>query len=104
MSARISRTLLKRLLATGGDEDLLAAAEAALARLDQPSSEGPELSARELEVLAEVREGLPNRKIASLLGITEEGVRYHLSNIYRKIGVSGRAYAVRYAEARGLLP
>ena len=100
----ISRTLLKRLLATGGDEDLLAAAEAALARLDQPSSEGPELSARELEVLAEVREGLPNRKIASLLGITEEGVRYHLSNIYRKIGVSGRAYAVRYAEARGLLP
>ena len=55
-------------------------------------------------MLAEVRRGRRNKEIASALGITDGGVRYHLKNVYRKTGVSRRLAAVRYAEEKGVLP
>ncbi len=100
----VSRGLLRQLLGTKLDADLQVAAEATLAHLGEPSSSGPPaLTPRELEVLAGVRAGRRNKEIASALGITDGGVRYHLKNIYRKIGVSRRFEAIRYAEDRGIL-
>lgn len=99
----ISRILLAKLLARDGHPELHGPAEAAREHLSQRLVASPQFSPRELNVLAEVRQGLRNKEIATLLGITEEGVRYHLRNIFRKAGVSRRLAAVRYAEAKGLL-
>jgi DNA-binding CsgD family transcriptional regulator len=49
------------------------------------------LSERELEVLALVARGLPNQDIAARLVISVRTVERHLSNVYRKLGVSGKA-------------
>ena len=100
----MSCDLLHKLLAKNDDADLREPAEAALAHLGRWSARTPVFSARELDVLSEVRQGLRNREIATFLGITEEGVRFHLRNIYRKAGASDRMEAVRHAEAEGLLP
>lgn len=100
----LSRTLLRRLLGTSLAADLRGAAENALSHLGEPHpSASPELTPRELDVLAGVRRGSRNKEIASVLGISDGGVRYHLKNIYRKTGVSRRVDAVRYAEDKGLL-
>ena len=99
----ISCDLLQKLLAKNGDADLRESAEAALAHFGQRSAPAPTFSARELDVLSEVKQGLRNKEIAAFLGITEEGVRFHLRNIYRKAGASDRLGAVRHAEAEGLL-
>lgn len=97
-----SRALLRKMCATHSSAELRGLAQAALARIGE-SARAPEFSPRELDILGEVREGLRNKEIAAFLGITEEGVRYHLRNVYRKAGVSKRSDAVRYAEAKGLL-
>jgi DNA-binding NarL/FixJ family response regulator len=51
-----------------------------------------------------VAEGLSNQKIAKQLWVTEQTVKFHLSNIYRKLGVANRTEASRWAHRRGLLP
>ena len=100
----VIRDLLRRLLQTRLDADLRVAAKATLAHLGEPSPPGPPaLTPREREVLAGVRDGRRNKEIASALGITDGGVRYHLKNIYRKIGVTRRFEAIRYAEDKGIL-
>ena len=99
----ISRILLAKLLAREDYSELHGPAEAVREHLSQQLVPTPQFSARELNVLAEVRQGLRNKEIATFLGITEEGVRYHLRNIFRKAGVSRRLEAVRYAEMKGLL-
>ena len=100
----LSRTVLQELLGTDMDEDLRHAAESMLAQLEEsPVTDTSVFSLRELEVLAEVRQGLRNGEIAGRLGITDDGVRYHLKSIYRKTGVSSRTDAVRYAESLGVL-
>ena len=102
--SRVSLSVLRRLLGRKPDADLREAAESMLASLDKRSATTePEFSAREQEILAEVRYGRRNKEIAAQLGITEEGVRYHLKKIYRKTGVSGRSDAVRYALDKGIL-
>lgn len=63
----------------------------------------PGLTTRELEVLRHVAEGLPNAQVAKRLWISEPTVKYHLSRIYEKLGVSNRTGAARWAERRGLL-
>jgi DNA-binding NarL/FixJ family response regulator len=47
--------------------------------------------------------GLPNKAIGKELWVTEQTVKFHLSNIYRKLGVPNRTAAVRYAQDHGLL-
>lgn len=56
----------------------------------------PPLSPREQEVLALVAEGLTNAQIAERLFIGEQTVKYHLRNIYQKLGVSTRTEAAAY--------
>lgn len=101
---RVSVSVLRRLLGRKPDAGLREAAESLLGSLDKRAvAAGPEFSAREQEILAEVRHGRRNKEIAERLGITEEGVRYHLKKIYRKTGVSRRSDAVRYALDKGVL-
>lgn len=55
------------------------------------------LSAREIEVLCALAEGLYNKEIASKLQISEKTVKNHVSNIFKKIGVADRTQAAVYA-------
>ena len=61
------------------------------------------LTNRELAILRAVANGLPNRSIAKELWITEQTVKFHLTNIYRKLGVANRTEAARYAYQHGLV-
>jgi DNA-binding NarL/FixJ family response regulator len=63
-----------------------------------------ELTRRELEILRLVAEGHSNAKLAKMLWVTEQTVKFHLSNIYRKLDVSNRTEASRWAQLHGLLP
>ncbi len=62
------------------------------------------LSARELEVLAQVAKGTSNKLIARDLGIGEATVKTHLLHIFTKLGVDDRTAAVTVAIERGILP
>jgi DNA-binding NarL/FixJ family response regulator len=62
-----------------------------------------ELTDRELEILRRVVAGASNSRIAAQLWITEQTVKFHLSNVYRKLGVANRTQASSYALVRGLL-
>ncbi len=61
------------------------------------------LTRRELEILRLVAEGHSNSQLARMLWVTEQTVKFHLSNIYRKLGVSNRTEASRWAQLNGLL-
>jgi DNA-binding NarL/FixJ family response regulator len=61
------------------------------------------LTRRESEILRLVADGKPNQGIARDLWITEQTVKYHVSNIYRKLGVANRTEASRWAQLNGLL-
>jgi len=61
------------------------------------------LTERELEILRLVMEGSSNVEIARRLWVTDHTVKFHLSKIYRKLGVSNRTEASRFAEAHGLV-
>jgi len=63
----------------------------------------PMLTERELEVLRLVAAGAPNSRIAAQLWITEQTVKFHLSKVYRKLGVSNRTEASHHAYVHGLL-
>ena len=65
--------------------------------------EGPGLTRRELEILRLVAEGHSNAQLARMLWVTEQTVKFHLSNVYRKLGVSNRTEASRWAQLNGLL-
>ena len=67
------------------------------------TSEDSALSARELEVLRLVAAGSTNSEIAQKLWVTEQTVKFHLSNIYRKLEVANRTEASHYAHVNGLL-
>jgi DNA-binding NarL/FixJ family response regulator len=59
------------------------------------------LSEREGVVLEAVARGLSNREIGRQLWISEQTVKFHLRNIYRKLGISSRTEAARYAYRNG---
>jgi DNA-binding NarL/FixJ family response regulator len=61
------------------------------------------LSKRELTILQALQSGLSNKQIAKELFLAEQTVKFHLTNIYRKLGVSSRTEAVRYAYEHGLV-
>jgi DNA-binding NarL/FixJ family response regulator len=60
------------------------------------------LTDRELEILKLVSEGHTNGRIARELWVTEQTVKFHLSNTYRKLGVANRTEASRYAHLHNL--
>ncbi len=61
------------------------------------------LTDRELSILRLVAEGLSNLDIASKLYVTEQTVKFHLSNIYRKLVVGNRTEATRFAYRNGMI-
>jgi DNA-binding NarL/FixJ family response regulator len=65
--------------------------------------EHPDLTKRELEILRIVAEGHSNAELARMLWVTEQTVKFHLSNIYRKLDVANRTEASRWAQVNGLL-
>jgi DNA-binding NarL/FixJ family response regulator len=62
-----------------------------------------DLTVREVMVLKLVAEGMPNLGIADDLFVTEQTVKFHLSNIYRKLGVSNRTAAAHVAHESALI-
>jgi DNA-binding NarL/FixJ family response regulator len=60
------------------------------------------LTEREFEIMKAVALGLANKAIGKELWITEQTVKFHLTNIYRKLGISNRTEAARWALSRGL--
>jgi DNA-binding NarL/FixJ family response regulator len=62
-----------------------------------------ELSAREMEVLRSVAQGLTNYQVAANLGISVRTVEAHLTHIYAKLGVGSRTEAALLAQRRGWL-
>lgn len=63
----------------------------------------PSLTQRETEILRYVAEGMSNREVARLLWVTDQTVKFHLGNAYRKLGVGNRFEAVERARVYGLL-
>lgn len=61
------------------------------------------LTAREMEVLQRMAAGLANKQIALALNISEHTVKFHLSSLYAKLGVSSRTEAVRRGLELGLI-
>jgi DNA-binding NarL/FixJ family response regulator len=68
-----------------------------------PVDDSSGLTRRELEILQLVAEGHSNAQLARMLWVTEQTVKFHLSNIYRKLGVANRTEASRWAQRQGLL-
>jgi DNA-binding NarL/FixJ family response regulator len=62
------------------------------------------LTAKELEVLGQLALARSNREIARALWISDQTVKFHLRNVYRKLGASTRTEAVRIAHERALVP
>jgi DNA-binding NarL/FixJ family response regulator len=71
--------------------------------LDDDVSTPERLTAREIDVLELVAEGLPNKAIAERLGISDQTVKFHLASILGKLGASNRTDAVRRAVRAGLV-
>jgi DNA-binding NarL/FixJ family response regulator len=68
-----------------------------------PTEDLPDLTRRELEILQLVAEGHSNTQLAKMLWVTEQTVKFHLSNVYRKLDVANRTEASRWAQLHGLL-
>ena len=67
-----------------------------------PSEEFPELTAREVEVLDLIARGMSNQEIVRRLYLSQKTVRNHVSNIFLKLQVAGRAQAIVRAREAGL--
>jgi pimeloyl-ACP methyl ester carboxylesterase/DNA-binding CsgD family transcriptional regulator len=70
---------------------------------ERPAPPAPPLTQREVDVLRAVVDGAPNKVIATRLGVSVATVERHLSNLYRKLGVTGRAEAAVRAVRDGLV-
>ena len=75
--------------------------------LDPPARQagdvaGWNLAARELEVLQHLATGQRNRTIASTLGISENTVKFHVRNLFKKLDVGSRTEAIALAHSHGL--
>jgi LuxR family maltose regulon positive regulatory protein len=84
-------------LPVDGPADAPPTTRAAGTRLAEP------LSARELDVLPLIADGLTNQEIAVRLYLSLHTVKAHVRNIYAKLGVSSRTQAVARGRTLGLL-
>jgi len=75
-----------------------------LNRLNQDRQTDPDaLTAREVEVIHLLAQGLPNKEIATRLVITERTVKFHVGSILSKLGARNRTEAVAVARTRGII-
>ena len=74
-------------------------------RVDQTDAAGErvraELTSREEEMLVMLGSSMTNAEIAAATFVTADTVKYHLKNIYAKVGARNRVHAVRIAQERG---
>ena len=101
------------ILKTSPPDELLAAVRAVHAgrRVIPPDVAGrlaahytdDDLTRRELDVLALIRDGHRNKQIADQLAIAETTVNFHIKNLVDKLGANDRTHAVTIAIRRGLL-
>lgn len=68
----------------------------------EPSADRPDLTEREETILRAAARGLTTAQISREIWVSEHTVKFHLTNIYRKLGVPNRAAAVRWALEHGL--
>jgi DNA-binding CsgD family transcriptional regulator len=68
-----------------------------------PDDAAERLSARELEILALIVEGLTNKEIAGRLGLSPDTVKNHVVHIIQKLGVSDRTQAAVMAVRQGMI-
>ena len=80
-----------------------AVAARVLADRRRPPPAHAELTERELEVLRLIAAGLPNKRIAAELSVSEKTVKSHVSAVLRKLDVSDRTQAAMYAVREGLV-
>ncbi len=111
---RLRQALSLAAIVVVDEADTLAAARARHATADgfliasTASATDPEplvdsLTAREVEVLELLAEGLPNKAIALSLYISDQTVKFHVAQICGKLGAVNRTDAVRLALRRGLV-
>ena len=62
------------------------------------------LTAREVELLGYLGQGLPNKVIAEKLKVSENTIKYHIKNILQKLSFSNRSEAAAYAVRHNLTP
>jgi DNA-binding NarL/FixJ family response regulator len=89
------------------DVDAIIVAESATKARGDPGDDvevfDEPLTAREIQVLELLAEGLPNKAIAARLRISDQTVKFHVSSISGKLGAANRTDAVRRAVRRGLI-
>lgn len=90
--------------AYGGRRVLSAEATEALISVSQTAAPGADLTQRERELLAHMARGLSNQDISDQLGIALPTVKFHITNILSKLGVSNRTEAVLLALRHKLVP
>jgi DNA-binding NarL/FixJ family response regulator len=61
------------------------------------------LTQREADILRALADGLSNKQIARQFWLSEQTIKFHLTNIYRKLDVGSRTEAVRHAYEHGLI-
>jgi DNA-binding NarL/FixJ family response regulator len=83
--------------ASGIPADAIVTAASREERIDEP------LTAREVQVLELLAEGLSNKAIAARLGISDQTVKFHVAAIAGKLGAANRTDAVRLAIRQGLI-
>ena len=97
-TAAASRTLQREQTA-----DALISATAPLPMLEDDELIEEPLTIRELEVLGLMAEGLPNKRIAERLAISDQTVKFHVASIGGKLNAVNRTDAVRRGLQRGLI-
>jgi DNA-binding NarL/FixJ family response regulator len=78
------------------------AARELLTGRDSPQAADPGLTARENEILGLLAKGLPNKRIALDLGISEKTVKAHVTSIFNSLGVTDRTQAALWAREHGI--
>ncbi|MCL7958746.1 MAG: LuxR C-terminal-related transcriptional regulator [marine benthic group bacterium] len=104
LESRRHKDFVKRILTAFYEREM--GASAGELRPSAPGVSAPEtalLTARQLEVLELLEQGLYQKEIAARLFISPETVKTHLALIYRKLGVSNRRHAIDEARTRGLI-
>ena len=92
LGSEVRRALTKRTLTPIG-----------VAEAPQLDGRAGQLTEREIEIIRLIAEGSSNAETARQLFITEQTVKFHLTNLYRKLGVANRTEAAMFARLHGLV-
>lgn len=98
----ILRSARQRIAALGGTLHLQTSRYGGLeVEVTFPLEEAIDLTEREMDVIQLLVEGLTNKEIAAMLAVRPRTVKFHLDNIYSKLGITTRTEAAIYALRHG---